>query len=378
MSDGPTDAKLDLVAVEDLADLYNNAPFGYLSTLPDGIITKVNATFSHWMGITSDVLVGKRLRDLLTVPGRILYETNIAPLLRLQGRLEELALDLVTASGDVLPVLINASELRSADGKLVSVRIGIARAKNRLSYERDLQGREAAAVVRLERQEETSVLREQFIAVLGHDLRNPLASIVGGARLLRREVHSEKGLKVIDLMEASVDRMAGLIDDVLDFARGRLGSGISLNRTVRPLEPVLRQVIAELETGHLSREVICEYDVSKPVSFDEGRVGQLVSNLVANALTHGDPKLPVRLGATVRGDFLEIWVANAGQPIPAKAMEHLFQPFFRGEARASRNGLGLGLHIASEIAKAHGGSLSATSDPVETRFIFSMPLRELD
>jgi len=210
--------------------------------------------------------------------------------------------------------------------------------------------------------------------VLGHDLRNPLASIVGAARLLKREVQSEKGLKVLSLMETSVDRMAGLIDDVMDFARGRLGSGIDLHRAVGPLEPVLRQVVVELETAHPSRTITCQIDVPGPISFDPGRIGQLVSNLLANALTHGDPRSPVRLGAVTRDGRLEVWVANAGTPIPPKAMERLFQPFFRGEVRASQHGLGLGLHIAAEIARAHGGALTATSDGAETRFTLTMPL----
>ena len=359
---------------EDLEDLYENAPFGYLSSAADGTIFKVNATFAGWMGFAPEMLIGRRLRDLLTVPGRILYETNVAPALRLQGRFEEVALDLVTAAGEKLPVLVNATARRGADGEMMSARIAVVRAKDRRSYERDLHAREAATRERLDREQETAQLREQFIAVLGHDLRNPLASIVGAARLLKREVQSEKGLKVLSLMETSVDRMAGLIDDVMDFARGRLGSGIDLHRAVGLLEPVLRQVVEELETSQPSRTITCEIDVPEPVSFDAGRIGQLVSNLLANALTHGDPRSPVRLGAATRDQELEIWVANAGAPIPPKAMERLFQPFFRGEVRASQNGLGLGLHIASEIAKAHGGTLSATSDETETRFTLAIPL----
>lgn len=359
---------------EDLEDLYQNAPFGYLSTAPDGTIFKVNATFAGWIGIAAEHLIGKRLRDLMTVPGRILYETNVGPALRLQGRFEEIALDLVTASGEKLPVLANATERRDAKGDVLSARVAVVRAKDRRSYERDLQLREAAARETLEREKETSELREQFIAVLGHDLRNPLASIVGAARLLKREVVSEKGLKVLSLMETSVDRMAGLIDDVMDFARGRLGSGIDLHRTLSPVEPVLRQVVEELETSQPSRTIICEIDVPEPVSLDPGRIAQLVSNLLANALTHGDPRSPVRLSAVTRGHLLEIWVANAGSPIPKKAMERLFQPFFRGEVRTSQHGLGLGLHIASEIARAHGGVLTATSDDFETRFTLAIPV----
>jgi sigma-B regulation protein RsbU (phosphoserine phosphatase) len=219
-----------------------------------------------------------------------------------------------------------------------------------------------------------SELREQFIAVLGHDLRNPLASIVGAARLLRREVSSEKAHGVLRLMETSVDRMAGLIDNVMDFARGRLGSGIALHRTVAPLEPVLRQVVGELEVDEPGRIFICEFSLPDPVDFDESRIAQLVSNLLGNALTHGDPRQPVRLRAMTGDGRLELSVANAGEPIPQAALSRLFQPFFRGDVRPSKHGLGLGLHIASEIAKAHGGTLEAHSDQVETRFTLRMPL----
>ena len=94
----------------------------------------------------------------------------------------------------------------------------------------------------------------------------------------------------------------------------------------------------------------------------------------ANALTHGDPKAPVRMGAYVQAGRLQIWIANTGPSIPAKAMERLFQPFFRGEVRASQQGLGLGLHIASEIARAHGGTLIVASNEIQTRFTLDVPL----
>jgi sigma-B regulation protein RsbU (phosphoserine phosphatase) len=360
--------------LDDLEDLYEAAPFGYLVLGVDGRIAKVNATFATWLGFPADDLVGRRLRDLMTLPSRIVYETNIAPVLRLQGRFEEVVLDLVTAAGEKLPVVTSAVEQRDDNGQTLATRIGVMRGKERRGYEQALALREAAAVDRLSDEREASELREQFIAVLGHDLRNPLASIVGAARLLRREGQNEKALKILSMMEASVDRMAGLIDDVMDFARGRLGSGIGLHRTVGALEPVLRHVVEELEANHPSRDFICDIDLPEAVSVDAGRISQLVSNLLGNALAHGDPKAPVRLGAKADASDLQIWVANAGPPIPAKAMERLFQPFFRGEVRASQQGLGLGLHIASEIARAHGGTLTVASDETETRFTLNLPI----
>jgi len=360
------------VTTEDL-DLYNSAPFGDLLLGPDGRITLVNSTFATWVGFTAEALAGRRLRDLLTVPTRIFYETSVAPVLKLQGGFEEVSFDLLTASGGKLPVLASALEHRGADGRVLFTRVGMMRARERRGYEQALQGRAAEAVGKLTAEQETAQLREQFIAVLGHDLRNPLASIVGAARLLRREGQSEKALKILAMMEASVDRMAGLIDDVMDFARGRLGSGIGLHRNVALLEPVLRQVVEELEANHPSRDIICEFDVSEVVSFDAGRIGQLVSNLLGNALAHGDPKAAVRLGAVARAGAFQVSVVNAGPAIPAQAMERLFQPFFRGEVRASQQGLGLGLHIASEIARAHGGTLTVVSNETETRFTLDVP-----
>jgi sigma-B regulation protein RsbU (phosphoserine phosphatase) len=372
MSEGPSGSTP--ATAEEPEALYNSAPFGDLSLGPDGRITKVNATLAAWVGLPAEALAGKRLRDLLTVPTRIFYETSVAPVLKLQGRFEEVSLDLTTPEGGKLPVLANAVEHRDADGRVLWTRVGVMRARERRGYEQALQGRAAEAVGKLTVEQEAAQLREQFIAVLGHDLRNPLASIVGAARLLRREGLTEKGMKVLQLMEASVDRMAGLIDDVMDFARGRLGSGISLHLAVTDLEPVLRQVVEELEASEPSRVIVCSFELSGPVSFDVGRMGQLVSNLLGNALAHGDPKAPVLLGAVAGPSELRIWVANKGKPIAPKAMDRLFQPFFRGEVRASQQGLGLGLHIASEIAKAHGGTLTVRSDQAETRFTLAIPL----
>jgi signal transduction histidine kinase len=224
-------------------------------------------------------------------------------------------------------------------------------------------------------EQNASSLREQFIAVLGHDLRNPLASISGGASLLRKETLSERGTQILGMMHGSIVRMSGLIDNVLDFARGRLGGGFTLTRKADvALQPILEQVINELRVGAAGRTIEADFTLPERVNCDPSRFGQMVSNLLGNALVYGAPDEPVRIHAATNGDELELWVANAGKPIPPAAMERLFQPFFRAEVRPSQQGLGLGLHIASEIAKAHGGALEVASTPQETRFTFRMPL----
>lgn len=217
-------------------------------------------------------------------------------------------------------------------------------------------------------------LREQFIAVLGHDLRNPLAAIASAIRILRRDEPTDKTLEILEMTQGSVDRMAGLIDDVMDFARSRLGSGMVLDRRAGALvRPALNQAIGEIEMARPGVEIMSEFDFDDPVDCDVGRVSQLFSNLLSNAVTHGDADKPIRVRAVDEAGKFVLSVANSGAPIPEKALKLLFQPFFRASVAENKQGLGLGLYIASEIARAHGGSLSVASDAQETVFRFEMP-----
>jgi len=368
-------------ADDDLEDLYENAPCGYLSLGPDGRIVRSNQTLSGWLELAPEQLRGKRLRDLLSIAGQIFYETHFAPLLRMQGFFDEVALDLVRVDGKPLHVLANAAERRDAEGELLFTRVTLFRATERRRYERELVDatETAQAESRLSRgqllaEHETAELREQFIAVLGHDLRNPLAAIDGGTNLLMREPQSEKSQRVIGLIRGSVLRMSGLIDNVMDFARGRLGGGLQLNRSNKTLALTLEQVVGELQTSYPERRIELNVDPAAQLYADHARLAQMFSNLLANAITHGATDQPVRVEAVLEHSELELTVANAGSAIPPEAMQQLFQPFYRSNPHSRVQGLGLGLYIASQIAKAHGGRLEVTSDAAETRFTFSMPL----
>ena len=238
----------------DFQDLIDNAPCGYITLQANGRVDHVNRTFLEWSGHAAEQMVGKRFSDFLTMAGRIYYETHIAPLLRMQGFFNEFAIDMLSADDKSLQMIANANERRDADGKLLLIRLALIKAVDRRRYEQELlsarelaKADEKAVQEQLQREQEASELREQFIAVLGHDLRNPLASISAGARILDRTAQSQKEHEVIAMMQTTVMRMASMIDNVLDFARGRLGGGIALERDGgQPLEPVLVQVIDEL------------------------------------------------------------------------------------------------------------------------------------
>ncbi|MEX5718723.1 SpoIIE family protein phosphatase [Geodermatophilus maliterrae] len=141
----PRDEGLARLLEEDPADLYENAPCGYLSMVPDGRVVKVNGTFCAWTGRHPDDVRGRRLPDLLSAGGRVFYETHLAPLLRLQGAVREVALDVVRADGSVLPCLVNAVEVRDAEGQPVLVRATVFEATSRRRYERALLSAQRAA-----------------------------------------------------------------------------------------------------------------------------------------------------------------------------------------------------------------------------------------
>jgi sigma-B regulation protein RsbU (phosphoserine phosphatase) len=370
-----------LAGDSDFEDLYENAPCGYLSMRPDGRIDRVNKTLAGWTGYATDDLPGMRLSDLLNMAGRIFFETHVAPLLRMQGFFDEFALDLLTQEGQRLPAIANARERRDDAGALLFTRLTVLRASDRRRYERELidarkQSDELKVGLeeRLQQERENAELREQFIAVLGHDLRNPLASIAAGARLMLKAKSPEDGVRLEAMMQSSVGRMAKMIESVMDLARGRLGGGIPLSKSITALEPVLDQVVAEIAAANPERSIETRFELETPVFCDPARVAQLFSNLLGNAVSHGAPEQPVRVGASAKNGTFDLFVANSGKPIPPETRTRLFQPFYRGAAHGPSEGLGLGLYIATEIAKAHGGTIEVDSSEKETRFAFRMPL----
>jgi signal transduction histidine kinase len=222
-----------------------------------------------------------------------------------------------------------------------------------------------------------SELREQFIAILGHDLRNPLQAISATSALIAKKFSDPVLTSMAARINANSKRMSSLIDDVLDFARGRLGGGIGIRvEEVPDMDAGLLAVVQELQDGQPSRQIIADIRVTRTVRCDIGRVQQVASNLIGNALIHGAPQSPVRVTAFADESDLTIEVWNEGEPIPPDSIEKVFEPFWRHSTPGSRQGLGLGLHICSQIVRAHRGRLAVTSTKeAGTRFTARLPLR---
>ncbi|WP_378187112.1 ATP-binding protein [Aquimarina sp. W85] len=229
---------------------------------------------------------------------------------------------------------------------------------------------------KLEEERKTAELRETFIAILGHDLRNPVGTTRMCADMMLLSPTKDMVVKNAAIIKATSYRMQGLIDNLLDFAKGHLGDGIRLDITTDPsvLNTSIQQVITEIKSMAPDHVVDVMLHYPKSVNCDANRVAQLLSNLLGNAIAHGASDAPIKVETAVSQDVFELKVTNGGAKIPEAAMQNLFKPFYTESTDPKKSGLGLGLYIASEIAKAHKGNLQATSSNKQTSFIFTMPL----
>ena len=233
---------------------------------------------------------------------------------------------------------------------------------------------------REEAAKQTALFREQFLGILGHDLRNPLQAISGNAALLLRYGGlSEPQRKALNRISISSDRMARMISDILDFTRTRLGGGYTLQRTWMNVHEVLKQVVEELEVAHPQKRFELSVAGTGWGEWDADRIAQAASNLVGNAVQYSPEDSAVRVVARDEGEGVRVEVHNLGTPIPAERLPHIFDPFVRGRegsrsGSGARSGLGLGLYITYEIVKAHGGSLQVRSTEAEgTCFWLKLP-----
>ncbi len=221
--------------------------------------------------------------------------------------------------------------------------------------------------------QQEALAREQFIGILGHDLRNPLATISLASNVLLDGELTEHQHKLATRIRRSSERMGRMIGDVLDFARGRLGGGIPVKLDEGELRRVLAHTVDELKVAHPTRDLLL-VQPEDPLycRFDPDRIAQAISNLVGNALQHGQD--PVRVQVRDAGDSVIIEVTNRGQPIPEKTAARLFEPF-AAKKQAGDAGLGLGLYIADQIVRAHRGSLQLRSPAGEelVAFILALP-----
>ena len=236
---------------------------------------------------------------------------------------------------------------------------------------------QAAAALERSRLGEIGEFREQLIGIIGHDLRNPLSTIQMGAHLLlQRTGLGEVETEVASRIARSAALAARLIDQLLDLTRSRLGGGITIDPKRVDMLDVCRQVIGEMEISHPDRPLRVAVRGDLIGTWDRDRIYQALSNLVGNAVQHGEPRSAIDLRIDGGEAEILIEVASRGQPIPPEMLPFIFDAFRKRRAvhQTQPQGLGLGLFIAQEIARAHGGSIAATSSESEgTTFSVRLP-----
>ena len=280
-------------------------------------------------------------------------------------------------------LLVGTREEQLDDDALLLLRAAADRAAFLVERER-LLGAARDAADRVRRVEEEVERRrhavDTILGVVGHDLRNPLGAVHMSAALLQKR----GGLggwqaRPVERMRSSAGRMGRIIADLLSYTRTRLGTGIPIQRTGADLRAVVGRVVDELRAADPGREIVVESAEGADLSgaWDADRLEQVASNLVSNAVDHGDPETAVRVELSGTDDDVTLTVRNAGPGLPPEVLEHLFEPFSRPPDERSRkaSGLGLGLYICREIVRGHGGEIAARATAEETCVTVRLPRR---
>ena len=368
---------------------------GLVLTDPDGLIRRTNHTFCAWLGYEREQLVGKlRLQDLLTIGGKIFHQTHWLPLLKMQGSIAEVKLDLVHRDGRASPVVINAVSREHSGVAYHEVAVFVAEDRHR--YERELMvarkraeellathlaSQEALALADARLRiaaEDRARFAEQMIGIVSHDLRNPLTAIKMGMNILgTEELPAAKRDRIAGHIDASVDRARRLVDDLLDFTQAKIGAGLSVSLRQVDLHEIVADAVSELRLAFPGRTFVHVQHGDGDAQADADRIAQLLGNLAANAVAYGAVDTPVTVTSRTAAGTFSLDVHNAGTPIPPEMLPVIFEPMTRGTvAGTSLRSVGLGLFIVREIVHAHGGQIAATSSSSDgTSFLATFPGR---
>jgi signal transduction histidine kinase len=231
---------------------------------------------------------------------------------------------------------------------------------------------------------EVQVSRNVFLGILGHDLRTPLNAILLGSEvLLQMSDLDARPTKIASRIYTSVKRASQIVGDLLDFTRSHLGSGIPLSREVMDIRPVCERIVEELRTVHPEADIQFEPKRSVIGLFDGARLEQVFSNLIGNAIQHGDQNAPIKITLDSDRDTALFSVHNTGDVISKDVVPLIFSPMGRYSSKhlaekGPQSGLGLGLFISAQIVDCHGGSIEVTSNAeAGTTFAITFPLRAI-
>ncbi|AOE68640.1 PAS domain-containing sensor histidine kinase [Pseudomonas fluorescens] len=375
--------------------LFDEAPCGLVVTKEDGTILRSNQTFSHSIGLDAQALIGRRFQDLLTMGGRIFHQTHWSPLMQMQGSVAEVKLDLVHHDKHIVTMLLNGVRREHASGAFYE--LALFGTKDRDKYERELlNARKVAEDLLREKTAAESALRqaqaelksayeeaqlrasfaEQMVAIVSHDLKNPLTAIKMASGILAREERTTRESKMLGHISQSVNRAERMIADLLDLALARVGQGITLSPSTVDLHAFVGASVDELRMTFPEATLVHQTVGTGNACLDADRVQQIIGNLVANSVAYGDLQQPITITSRVEQDHAVVSVKNQGPVIPDSLMDVLFEPMIRGaKTGTDSRSVGLGLFIVREIVRAHNGVVSVNSTPESgTTFTATFPM----
>ena len=266
--------------------------------------------------------------------------------------------------GSRVTVVVNIRPLKNARGEIT----GAINCFYDITERKHAEDQVAAS---LNRERDLAEFREMFIGVVGHDLRNPLGSIImSAATLLRRSRLDDQDAETVARIIRSSQRISRMVTQLLDLTRARLGGGLPIERKPTDLRDIFGNVAAEFEA---TIELRVAGDVTG--TWDQDRLERVLSNLVGNAIEYAAEGTPVIVEAHADGPEVVVEVSNQGAPIPADVLPFIFEPFRRAQPnkKSAAGNLGLGLYIAHQTVLAHGGTLDAHCADGTTRFVMRLP-----
>ena len=370
-----------------IEDAYEHAPCGLVTTAVDGTIVRVNATFCRWCGFAATELIHqRRIQDLLTVGGKVFHQTHWAPLLLMQRSVAEVKLDIRHSAGHKVPMLINAVRRGVGDAQFDDFAFVIV--TDRDKYEQELLSTRMKAEESLEAKHHAELAlqaidrrKDEFLATLAHELRNPLAPIQAVVELLKnKELLDPQVLWSRGVLERQVGQIARLVDDLLEVSRVAEGKlelrceRVDLNAVIQHSIEGSRGLIDA--SSHLLRLNLPASPIM--LDADPGRLTQVIQNLVNNAAKYTPTGGVIEVIAAREANEATVTIRDNGIGIAAEHLPTIFGIFAQltpGLSRA-QGGLGIGLSLVRALVERHGGTVQATSKGIGqgSEFVIRIPI----
>jgi signal transduction histidine kinase/CheY-like chemotaxis protein len=378
------------------ASFFEHAPCGLLVSTTDGTILRANAAICDWLGYREAELVSqKRVHDLLSIGGRLFFQTHCGPLLSIQGSIAEVQLEILTRERVRLPVLINVVRRKAAEPQYDEWAIVVT--SERRAYERELLNERKKAEASLEAQlqaearsrevnEQLSIehrRKDEFLATLAHELRNPLAPLRNVLEVMRLKQDPARDAPWgIDIIERQTRQLTHLVDDLMDVSRITQGR-VQLRRKPCDLVAIVKAAIADLSSLIEAARHRLELQVPADpvwVDADEVRLTQLICNLLTNAVKYTPDGGTITIAIVLHGGEVAISIKDSGIGIPKDALATVFMMFSQltPALERSQGGLGIGLALVRGLVELHGGRIRAESDGIGHGSVFTVELPVLE